>query len=76
MDHKAKIEGKDGEETTELKEIQRIFDVFYSKLYLKKELERNKIEQYLDYYLEKLDFEKPNEDIKEILNTEISLRKK
>lgn len=37
--------GKDGEETTDLKEIQRIFETFYSKLYLKKDVEATKIEQ-------------------------------
>lgn len=42
-----------GEETSDLKEIQRIFETFYSKLYLKKEVNK-KIEQYLEHHLETL----------------------
>lgn len=64
--------GKEGEETTELKEIQRIFEVFYSKLYLKREVDKKKIEQYLERHIGKLDFEEPKEDIKQILNAVIS----
>lgn len=42
--------GKDGEETSDLKGIQRIFET-YSKLYLKNEVDSKKIEQYLEQHL-------------------------
>lgn len=59
-----KKEGGNGEETSEQKEIQRIFEIFYSKLYLKKEVDNERLQQYL----ESVKFKEPNEEIKQILN--------
>lgn len=60
-------EGKDGEETTNIREIKRIFEVFYSKLYLKKEVQDKEIYQYLENF----DLEEPKE-VRQILNAPIS----
>lgn len=60
----------EGDETTDQKEIQRIFEIFYSKLYLKKDIDNMKIKQYLEKHWEKLKMEKPEERIKQILNDE------
>lgn len=62
----------EGGETTDQKEIQRIFEIFYTKLYLKKDMDNMNIKQYLEKHLEKLKVEKTEERIKQILNEGIT----
>lgn len=67
---KTRKEEKKGEETTDIREIKRIFEVFYSRLYLKKVVERNEIEQYLN----KFEFEERKKEIIQILNEILKMK--
>lgn len=61
-------EGKNGKETTDIKEIKRISEVFHRKLYMRKEIDKNLMQNYLD----KLELEEPSDEMKEQLNAPIT----
>lgn len=66
-----KKEGNGDQETSDCREIKRIFEVFFSRLYQRKEVNTEDLKRYLD----KSNLEKPPDKILQLLNTPIGKKR-